>query len=199
VILFNILIGRQKMAPKKASGYQNRKRKVEQQLQVEKCPKISSFIKSNMNVQNPNMTFESELEDSSNEINDFNNSSSNDEECSNIPNILPNDPKSIDLNESFDVITSSKNFNDIAYWPEQLTSTDRDYLITTGPKMSIDYMKKFNFPKDNNNRSFSYSLFFRTISNGEKYLRKWLVYSETVNAVFCFVFVKYLILQVDLI
>lgn len=172
------------MAPKKASGYQNRKRKLEQQLQVEKCPKISSFFKSIMNEQNPNLTFESKFEDRFNEINDFNNSSSNDEECSNIPNILPNDPKNID--ESFDVIISSKNFNDIAYWPEQLTSTDKDYLITTGPKMSIDYMKNFNFPKDNNYRSFSYSLFFRTISNGEKYLRKWLVYSETVNAVFCF-------------
>jgi hypothetical protein len=31
------------MAPKKPSGYQNRKRKLEQQLQVEKCPKMSSF------------------------------------------------------------------------------------------------------------------------------------------------------------
>jgi len=103
------------MAPKKASGYQNRKRKLEQQLQVEKCPTISSFFKSNMNVQNLNVTFESELEDSSNKINDFNNSSSNDEECSNIPNILLNDPKNIDLNESFDVITSSKNFNNKAY------------------------------------------------------------------------------------
>jgi len=67
------------MAPKKASGYQNRKRKLEQQLQVEKCPKISSFFKSNMNVQDPNVTLESEFEDRSNEINDFNNSSSNDE------------------------------------------------------------------------------------------------------------------------
>ncbi|XP_060860168.1 zinc finger MYM-type protein 5-like [Metopolophium dirhodum] len=118
--------------------------------------------------------FEIEYEqDRSNEINDFNNSSSNDEECSsNIPNILPNDPKNID--EFFDVITRSKNFNDIAYWPEQLTSTDKDYLITTGPKMSIDYMKNFNFSKNNNNRSFSYSLFFRTIRNREKYLRKWI-------------------------
>lgn len=174
------------MAPKKASGYQNRKRKLEQQLQVEKCPKISSFFKSNINVQNPNVTFESELEDNSNEINDFTNSSSNEEECSNISNVLPNDLKNIDLNESFDAITNSNNFNDIACWPEQLTSTDKDYLIKTGPKMSIDYLKNFNFPKDNTNRSFSYSLFFRTISNGEKYLRKWLMYSETVNAVFCF-------------
>jgi hypothetical protein len=40
--------------------------------------------------------FESELEDNSNKINDFTNSSSTDEDCSNIPNILPNDPKNID-------------------------------------------------------------------------------------------------------
>jgi len=43
-----------------------------------------------MNVQNPNVTFESELKDRSNEINDFNNSSSNDEECSNILNLSMN-------------------------------------------------------------------------------------------------------------
>jgi hypothetical protein len=65
--------------------------------------------------------------------------------------------------------------------------------------MFIDYMKNFNFPKDNNNHSFSYSLFFRTIGNGEKYLRKCLVYSENVNAVFFFFFVKYLILRVNII
>lgn len=52
--------------------------------------------------------------------------------------------------------------------------------------MSSDYMKNLNFPKDDNNCSFSYSLFYRTISNGEKYFRKWLVYSRTVNATFCF-------------
>jgi len=117
------------MAPKKASGYQNRKRKLEQQLQVEKCPKISSFFKSNINVKNPNMTFESELEDNFNEISDFTNSSSNDQECSNISNILPNDSKNIDLNESSGVITSSNHFNDIAYWPEQLTSIVGTYVI----------------------------------------------------------------------
>jgi hypothetical protein len=74
------------------------------------------IFKSNINVQNPNMTFESELEDNSKEINDFTNSYNNDEDCSNIPNIsflLPNDPKNIDLND-FDIITSSNNFNDVA-------------------------------------------------------------------------------------
>lgn len=46
----------------------------------------SSFI-SNINVQNPKVIFESELEDNSNEINNFIDSSSNDEEYSYIPNI----------------------------------------------------------------------------------------------------------------
>jgi len=49
-LLLNILNGRQKMTPKKASGYQNRRRKLKQQLQVEKCPKSPSFFKSNINV-----------------------------------------------------------------------------------------------------------------------------------------------------
>lgn len=78
-------------------------------LQVEKFPKISSFFKFNINEQYPYVTFESELEDNSNKINDTTNSSSNDEECSYVPNIFPNDLKNIDLNGSFKVITTKNS------------------------------------------------------------------------------------------
>lgn len=59
------------MSPKKASSHQNRKRKLERLLELEKCTKISSFFKSNTNSQDFNMsnvTSERELKDNSNEF-----------------------------------------------------------------------------------------------------------------------------------
>jgi len=57
--------------------------------------------------------FESKLEDNSNEINDFTNNSSNDEECRNILKISTPDTKNTESNRAFDVITCSNNFKDI--------------------------------------------------------------------------------------
>ena len=47
--------------------------------------------------------------------------------------------------------------------------------------------QNFNFPTDQlSNRSFSSSLRYRTLNNGETVVRNWLVYSIAKNAVYCF-------------
>ncbi|KAL5127883.1 Zinc finger MYM-type protein 1 [Glycine soja] len=44
----------------------------------------------------------------------------------------------------------------------------------------------FQYPKDENNRYFYSSCYQRTLSNGEKHDRRWLVYSKDLDKVYCF-------------
>ena len=57
-----------------------------------------------------------------------------------------------------------------------------DILVKRGhSKVKVD-----NFPKDSENRHFSSTHYTRYLSNGEKTIRKWLVYSISLDKVFCF-------------
>ena len=56
-----------------------------------------------------------------------------------------------------------------------------DMLVKRGPsKVKVD-----NFPKDSENKHFSSTHYTRYLSNGEKTIRKWLVYSISLDKVFC--------------
>ena len=55
-------------------------------------------------------------------------------------------------------------------------------LVKRGPSK----VKVNNFPKDSENRHFSSTHYTRYLSNGEKTIRKWLVYSISLDKVFCF-------------
>ena len=57
-----------------------------------------------------------------------------------------------------------------------------DMLVKKGhSKVKVD-----NFPKDSENRYLSSTHYTRYLSNGEKTIRKWLVYSISLDKVFCF-------------
>ncbi|PIN26573.1 hypothetical protein CDL12_00667 [Handroanthus impetiginosus] len=82
-----------------------------------------------------------------------------------------------------------ENYDDYAlkniYDPSQWTNIDtnlRDLLIEKGPIKITD----IEFPKDKNSRHFSIAYYIKKMPNGEKYERRWLVYSKDLDKVFCF-------------
>jgi hypothetical protein len=68
-------------------------------------------------------------------------------------------------------------------WPEIITDEMRIILVTNGPvSPKID----FKYPVDELGRRFSPKCVRRELRNGEVFIRSWVVYSENVDAIFCF-------------
>lgn len=73
---------------------------------------------------------------------------------------------------------------DPAKWPSILTDRMRTQLVCRGPS---EVPADFIFPRNEvDGRSCHHQYFKKTIVNGEKIPRSWLVYSEINNSLFCF-------------
>lgn len=71
--------------------------------------------------------------------------------------------------------------DDPGYW-NRIEHNKIDFLVERGPKRVKDVI----FPKDAFERSFSSRHYIRDLPNGEKQDRKWLIYSLSLDKIFCF-------------
>ena len=78
---------------------------------------------------------------------------------------------------SVDIIPS-----DPGLWPERITNEIATILVKRGPPL-IDI--SFSFPSNKDKRKFSCKYFVRSLANGEKVERTWLIYSISKDSVFC--------------
>ncbi|XP_058763753.1 uncharacterized protein LOC131637183 [Vicia villosa] len=85
------------------------------------------------------------------------------------------------LTEELHSVEATKNIYDPSQWINISTSL-RDLLVEKGPIKVTD----INFPKDESTRHFSSSFYIQKLPNGEKRERRWLIYSQDLNKVFCF-------------
>ncbi|XP_076850262.1 uncharacterized protein LOC143499580 isoform X2 [Brachyhypopomus gauderio] len=74
--------------------------------------------------------------------------------------------------------------DDPAQWPKVLTDSERCQIVGKGPVQITD----IEFPQNSENppRRFTKENYRRTMKNGEKILRSWLVYSMSTDSEFCF-------------
>ncbi|CAG9760316.1 unnamed protein product [Ceutorhynchus assimilis] len=71
--------------------------------------------------------------------------------------------------------------DDPGKWLINLTHSQVQYIIENFPKQ----VQNIAFPRDKQNKKISESYFYRILSNGEKIHRPWLLYSLSLNSVFC--------------
>ena len=71
---------------------------------------------------------------------------------------------------------------DPAKWLPKRDSSYVDSIVRAGPAPMEDRY----FPRDEQRRHFSKLHYYRETANGEKLLRRWLVYSPSADKVFCF-------------
>ncbi|XP_022042146.1 uncharacterized protein LOC110944808 [Helianthus annuus] len=84
-------------------------------------------------------------------------------------------------NDEFTTDEIPINFVDPSQW-NNISIDLRDILVEKGPIKIHDY----DFPQDENSRSFNTSHYMRTLPNGETLERKWLIYSIDLDRAFCF-------------
>ncbi|XP_022866201.1 zinc finger MYM-type protein 1-like [Olea europaea var. sylvestris] len=171
------------MPPKYESGAQKRKRKrTEISLIQSQAEDIGKYFKSN----NMNTLNEDEVEIQPacvNEVDD------KDKEVSQPAYVVVDDKeeevmKHTCINEVDDKEEegcSSLNLDDPGNW-KIIDQRTRDYLVERGPKRVDD----ISFPKDCTNRHFDSSQYKRLLRNGQTIDRRWLVYSISMDRIFCF-------------
>ena len=83
--------------------------------------------------------------------------------------------------EDFEEYCFSNNIYDLGRW-KNINNKLRDFLIEKGPIRDNDLI----FSKAEFSRHFSITYHIKKIPNGEKYNRRWLVYSKDFDKVYCF-------------
>ena len=78
--------------------------------------------------------------------------------------------------------TETTDWSEISCWPQVLTDAERTFLVETGPVRNAD----IDFPVNDRGRHFTAYYYTRKLANGENVDRRWLVYSELCDKVFCF-------------
>lgn len=176
------------------SGCEKKKRKKENEQFVEKLPKISAFLQQTS----------SSAQEASTSADIFSNSNDAASCSSSGDNLACETPAAtssrIDIEEegteeednqcsdhdtaTESVSESSLLSEDPSLWPEKLTDRERVEIVKKGPVQ----IKNFPFPPNSDQppRKFTKENYSMTMRNGEKINRKWLLYSVSADAVYCF-------------
>lgn len=176
------------------SGHQKRqkKQKIEALINSQKGA-INKFFSSTKNVESlveehENLVNQEQVEEECGDLGGENlvNQEELEEDCGDLggENLVNQGGENLVNQEQVEVECPIVNIDDPCNW-DTMDQTLRDELVKRGP---VRRNGDATFPKDDNEKSrhFSCVHYIRHLPNGEKYDRKWLVYSEALNKVYCF-------------
>lgn len=181
------------MTRKQASGSDNRKRKAARdKLQEDLAGSMDRFVKPKTNP--VVITVDNDLHETLPNVDALNETATNDntldetaandnslDENTSVDGVLGENINGSSLNVNATVVGHIDDIYDPGNWNKYMSQGERDLLVEKGPIRFSDV----DYPVVNG-RSFGDSNYTRTLGNGEKYDRKWLVYSRKKDRVYCF-------------
>jgi len=178
------------MAPKnKLSGAENLKKKIKRELEFKKgANALSKFIQKNKeSINDKSYSSEELLPSTSSEQNITSSLLATTSSEQHTIEHLENMDISIEF-QSTELVSNTESSkpsinSDPATWPSFLTSKQIDYIVVTGPEIFTEFS---SIQLDHEKRHFSEIHFYRHLSNGEKLVRRWLIYSKSTGKIFCF-------------
>lgn len=87
--------------------------------------------------------------------------------------------------DASDVVKQAFVSSDPGMWTFPITDSQRHDIVQSGPTQQLNNSDE-DYPKDDDHRHFSNFHFSRKLINGETQHRRWLVYSNSQNKIFCF-------------
>lgn len=81
------------------------------------------------------------------------------------------------------IVQKQFHFNDPSSWP-YINDKNRTLLIEHGPERGKN--SDFSYSENFEQRKFSADWFFKTLPNGDKIERNWLMYSDVIKCIYCF-------------
>ncbi|XP_042400828.1 zinc finger MYM-type protein 1-like [Zingiber officinale] len=171
---------------KQLSGAEKRKKKQKEETLIQsQAGSLNKYFTSSQKAEQIELVEQMNQDDTDNKLND--------QEHSELNELHNKDPKesekdkgeaSMPKNDSDEDINQEilfpLNVDDPGNWDK--IPNIRDFLVERGPKRDDGIL----FPLDNTGRHFNPSHYKRQLSNGEKSDRRWLVYSISMDKVFCF-------------
>ncbi|XP_042472386.1 zinc finger MYM-type protein 1-like [Zingiber officinale] len=171
---------------KQLSGAEKRKKKQKEETLIQsQAGSLNKYFTSSQKAEQIELVEQMNQDDTDNKLND--------QEHSELNELHNKDPKESENDKgeaSMPKNDSDEDINQEILFPLNVDEPGnwdkipniRDFLVERGPKRDDGIL----FPLDNTGRHFNPSHYKRQLSNGEKSDRRWLVYSISMDKVFCF-------------
>ncbi|XP_042410187.1 zinc finger MYM-type protein 1-like [Zingiber officinale] len=171
---------------KQLSGAEKRKKKQKEEALIQsQVGSLNKYFTNSQKAEQTEVAEQLNQDDTDNKLNDQKHSELNelqneDQKQYGNDKVEVNMPENNSDEDTNQEIVFPLNVDDPGNWDKM--QNIRDFLVERGPRKDDDIL----FPLDNTGRHFNPSHYKRQLPNGEKSDKRWLVYSISMDKIFCF-------------